>query len=723
MSFIDINFSKAKKFIKKGKILEAKTIFENILFKYPNNIRVKNSLNSLINELEIKNHSKKDDVSYEIDAVNEVIFLYQKNMITEAFAKAESLIKKFKNNEKLIVTLGCLYSEMANVTKAIELFNEALKLNPKSTEAMLNMGATLKDIGEIDNAIKYYINAIKIDENCFNAYGNLGCSYTSIGDYEKAIEYFKSGIQIAPNDPSLFANMGQTYHQMNKIAEAHRCFFRSLDIDPNCLIAHINQGVLYLKLGNYDNAIISFEHALRIDEKSIEANLNYAALLGDIGKYNEAESYIEKVLKIDPKINTAISNLLLMSNYSSENCKKYISELHKKNGNLIESNFQLLNPHKFSYFEDEVKEKINIGFVSADLHQHSITYFLEPLLKNFNKDEFSVSCFSNSFFTDHVTKRIKSLADYWYEVASLNNIQLSKLINEKKIDVLIDLSGHTEGNRMPVFAMKPSKIQMTWLGYPNTTGMKSIDYRIVDNYTDPENLNDHLYTEKLLRMDKSFICFSSEENSIIKKNTYFNQNDFFTFGSFNNLSKISDEVVECWAEILNKYKNSKIILKNKQLNSNYMRDIYLERFHKYGVSSEKIILLSWSNSRKAHLETYNSIDLALDTFPYNGTTTTFESLWMNVPVLCLEGNNHSGRVGYSILKNLKLEELITTSQTQYIDKASYFLENKNYLEKISKGLREKLINSDLCNAGNFTNNFEKILKNIIIENNNLTHLN
>ena len=133
-------------------------------------------------------------------------------------------------------------------------------------------------------------------------------------------------------------------------------------------------------------------------------------------------------------------------------------------------------------------------------------------------------------------------------------------------------------------------------------------------------------------------------------------------------------------------------------------------------NAEKIILLSWSNSRKEHLETYNSIDLALDTFPYNGTTTTFESLWMNVPVLCLEGNNHSGRVGYSILKNLKLEELITTSQTQYIDKASYFLENKNSLEKISKGLREKLINSDLCNAENFTNNFEIILKNIINEN-------
>ena len=224
----------------------------------------------------------------------------------------------------------------------------------------------------------------------------------------------------------------------------------------------------------------------------------------------------------------------------------------------------------------------------------------------------------------------------------LSDIQLSNLIKQNDIEILIDLSGHTEGNRLPVFAMKPSPIQISWLGYPNTTGLYAMDYRIVDNFTDPEGIDDHLYTEELLRLDGSFICFSSDEDAETNKNTIF-ENNSFTFGSFNNLSKMSDEVIECWSAILKRIDNSKIILKNKQLCSNFTRKIYLEKFAKYGVSPDKIILMSWSNSRKQHLETYNSIDLALDTFPYNGTTTTFEALWMNVPVLCLNGDSHRSR--------------------------------------------------------------------------------
>ena len=224
------------------------------------------------------------------------------------------------------------------------------------------------------------------------------------------------------------------------------------------------------------------------------------------------------------------------------------------------------------------------------MHQHSVTYFLEPLLKNYNKDEFVITCFSASFHNDHVTK-IKSSVDKWFNVEPLSDIQLSNLIKQNDIEILIDLSGHTEGNRLPVFAMKPSPIQISWLGYPNTTGLYAMDYRIVDNFTDPEGIDDHLYTEELLRLDGSFICFSSDEDAETNKNTIFEDNSF-TFGSFNNLSKMSDEVIECWSAILKRIDNSKIILKNKQLCSNFTRKIYLEKFAKYGVSPDKIILMS-----------------------------------------------------------------------------------------------------------------------------------
>ncbi len=719
MTAIDISLLKAKKVLKQGDVQEAQNILEKVLRVYPNNPRIKNfleNLNVYSDEPKSSSFPKKDDKKinnydpYETQAVNEVIFLYQQNLIQEAFNKASDLLQKFNKNEKLLVTMGCLYKEKNDYKNAQKYFDLALKLNPNSIEARLNKGAALSDVGYIDDSIQVYKDILKIEPNSYNAYGNLGCSYASLGAYEEAIECFKNGLRISPNNAVIFTNMGYSFQQAKNLQEAHRCFFRAIEIDPTYLPAFINHGILYLKTGDYENSLICLKKALNIDQNSVEAILNYASLLSDIGEFTEAEYYINKALKINPNKNTAISNLLLMSNYSSNNSKENVFEIHKKFGTFLEKSFG--EGYSEKLIENKSKnQKINVGFVSADLHQHSVTYFLEPLLKNYNKDEFVITCFNASFHNDHVTKRIKSSVDKWFNVGSASNTQLYNLIKQNDIEILVDLSGHTDGNRLPVFAMKPSPIQITWLGYPNTTGLNKIDYRIVDNFTDPEGVDDHLYTEKLLRLENSFICFSSEEDAEINKNTIFEDNSF-TFGSFNNLSKMSDEVIECWSEILKRIDNSKIILKNKQLRSNFTRKIYLEKFAKYGVSSDKIVLMSWSNSRKQHLETYNSIDLALDTFPYNGTTTTFEALWMNVPVLCLNGDSHRSRVGYSILKNLDFNEFIVNSRKEYIEKAVHYSVNKIKMNKLTDGLRSKLIKSNLCDSKAYTKKFENLLKSL-----------
>ena len=720
MTAIDMSLLKAKKVLRQGDVQEAKNILEKVLTSYPNNLRIKNFLENLnVDSDEPKSGSflQKDDKKInncdpnETQAVNEVIFLYKQNLIEEAYNKASDLLQKFSKNEKLIVTMGCLYKEKNDHKNAKKYFDLALKFHPNSIEARLNKGAVLSEVGYINDSIQVYKEILKIDPSSYNAYGNLGCSYTSIGAYEKAIECFRNGLKISPNNAIIFTNMGYAFEQVKNLQEAHRCFFRAIQIDPNYLPAFINHATLYLKIGDYENAQICFKKALNIDQNSIEAMINYASLLSDIGEFTEAKYYIKKALKINPNKTAAISNLLLMSNYSSNDSKENVFEIHKKFGTFLEKSFG--EEYSEKLIENKSKnQKINVGFVSADLHQHSVTYFLEPLLENYNKDEFVITCFSVSFYNDHVTKRIKSSVDKWFNVGSLTNIQLFNLIKQNDIEILIDLSGHTDGNRLPVFAMKPSPIQITWLGYPNTTGLNTMDFRIVDNFTDPEGIDDHLYTEELLRLEGSFICFNSEEDAEINKNTIFTDNSF-TFGSFNNLSKMSDEVIECWSEILKRIDNSKIILKNKQLCSNFTRKLYLEKFAKYGVSSDKVILMSWSNSRKQHLETYNSIDLALDTFPYNGTTTTFEALWMNVPVLCLKGNSHRSRVGYSILKNLDSDEFIVNSREEYIEKALYYSLKKIALNKQAESLRSKLIKSNLCDAKAYTNRFENLLKSLI----------
>ena len=681
MSFVDTKLSKAKKFVNQGKFSDAKIILEEILVKFPDNIRAKNAINNIVHNNQNEQNNKTISSS-EVSDVNEVIYLYTKKMTSEALAKANLILKKYSQNEKLNSILGCIYDELGNYNKALEFYKKALVVNPNSEEIMVNMGVTLATIGEISSAKIYYEKAIQINPNFINAYGNLGSLLTELAKFDEAIECFKKGLTISPNHPFILNNLGYAYKLKGNIPDAINNFKKAINQDMNFVSAHNNLARLYYDIGDYKNSF-------------------------------ETNKHLENAISIDPKSNLAISNLLFISNYSTKYSKEDCSKIHKRNANLIERKYKHLQYTKNYNHEVKIQSKLNIGIVSGDLHQHSVTYFLEPLLKNINRENFSISCYYNGHIKDEVTKRIRSFSNSWHEVEPLTDEQLYSLIKKDEIDILIDLSGHTKGNRMPVFAMKPANIQLSWLGYPNTTGLKSIDYRIVDHFTDPISLNDHLYTEKLLRVDGSFLCFSSEENVAINKNNLFKQDDFFTFGSFNNLTKMSDDVLDCWAQILLKHKNSRIILKNKQLNSNYMRDIYLKRFKEHGVSEERIILLSWSNSRKEHLNLYNSIDLALDTFPYNGTTTTFESLWMNVPVLCIEGDNHCGRVSYSILKNLGFEDFISNSKEDYVEKALYFAQNQNVLNDLSSGLRERLIDSNLCDAQDFTKKIEQILKKII----------
>ena len=712
MSFVDTKLSKAKKFVNQGKFSDAKIILEEILVKFPDNIRAKNAINNIMHNNQNEQNNKTISSS-EVSDVNEVIYLYTKKMTSEALAKANLILKKYSQNEKLNSILGCIYDELGNYNKALEFYKKALVVNPNSEEIMVNMGVTLATIGEISSAKIYYEKAIQINPNFINAYGNLGSLLTELAKFDEAIECFKKGLTISPNHPFILNNLGYAYKLKGNIPDAINNFKKAINQDINFVSAHNNLAVLYLEAGDYEKSLKFFNNAISIDNNNIETLINMGAALSDIGRENEAIECYQKVINMDPKQHSAISNLLLLSNYMPEFSNEYISNLHKQNGSFIETFFQSFDAKVANRFLSKISTQTNIGIVSGDLHQHSVTYFLEPLLKNINRENFSISCYYNGHIKDEVTKRIRSFSNSWHEVEPLTDEQLYSLIKKDEIDILIDLSGHTKGNRMPVFAMKPANIQLSWLGYPNTTGLKSIDYRIVDHFTDPISLNDHLYTEKLLRVDGSFLCFSSEENVAINKNNLFKQDDFFTFGSFNNLTKMSDDVLDCWAQILLKHKNSRIILKNKQLNSNYMRDIYLKRFKEHGVSEERIILLSWSNSRKEHLNLYNSIDLALDTFPYNGTTTTFESLWMNVPVLCIEGDNHCGRVSYSILKNLGFEDFISNSKEDYVEKALYFAQNQNVLNDLSSGLRERLIDSNLCDAQDFTKKIEQILKKII----------
>jgi len=447
----------------------------------------------------------------------------------------------------------------------------------------------------------------------------------------------------------------------------------------------------------------------RLDNKNIKIIEGLARIHFMLGNMDLSVEFFEKLKKLLPKNikdggkSTYLSFMNYVEGFDQDFYKNQCIEF-AKNFNDVERNYKL--DFKFK------NQKIKIGFLSGDFKSHSISFFLIDLIKKIDKSKFELVAFSNLNLKEHdeVTNFYKLNFNEWYDINSLSDKIAVNLIRSKNIDVLFDLSGFTRGNRINVIAHRCAKKQISWLGYNNSTGLKNIDYLLADHYLINEN-EKNLYTEKILFMPSIWnaMCVPEHLPEIIEKNI--DKDNTFIFGSFNNFKKISNEVIKTWSKILNTIAGSKLYLKNS---SGYNQDLYNNLFSKFikeKVDNEKIIFLNRSSDKK-FLKDYNKIDLALDTFPYPGVTTSFQAYLMGVPVLTMKGFNMNSRCGFSINKNLKMDTLIAENIEDYIQKAISFKKNYNsYLSKPS--LRKKSLDSNLFNTDKFVEEFSKILIKIL----------
>jgi predicted O-linked N-acetylglucosamine transferase (SPINDLY family) len=364
---------------------------------------------------------------------------------------------------------------------------------------------------------------------------------------------------------------------------------------------------------------------------------------------------------------------------------------------------KFIQPHS----NDRSRERrLRIGYVSSDFRQHSVGYFIEPVLAHHNHDRFEIFCYSNDIKEDEVTGRLQSYADHWRRLIGLSDEQAANQIRADRIDILIDLSGHTRGNRLLVFARKPVPVQVTWLGYPTTTGLSTMDYRLTDGFADPVGMTEHFHSEQLVRLPECFSCYQPPEAPEVS-GLPAREKDYVTFGSFNNLAKINREVMAVWARILQAVPGSHLTLKNTGLGAGTVQQRVRETFMGLGVAPERLALLGNDPSSRAHLERYWNIDIGLDPFPYNGATTTCDALWMGVPLVALAGKTHAGRVGVSQLSNLELTELIGNTTEEYVAIATRLARDLERLSQLRAGLRARLAASPLTEAPRFTKNLEQ----------------
>jgi predicted O-linked N-acetylglucosamine transferase (SPINDLY family) len=455
-------------------------------------------------------------------------------------------------------------------------------------------------------------------------------------------------------------------------------------------------------LNDYHAAMTCYDTALRLQPNFMMARLNKGNVLAALGLRGDAIASYQQALRLKPDYDVPHSNILFCLNETETDPEVVFREHQAWN---VQHALHLASTHAFANTID-TDRRLRIGYVSPDFRRHSVAYFFEPLLAHHDTTRFETICYSDVSHPDAVTQRLEALACRWQPVHNLNHEQLAEKIRADGIDILIDLAGHTSNNRLLVFARKPAPVQVTYLGYPNTTGLTAIDYRLTDNLADPPGTTDQWHTETLVRLPHGFLCYQPSDNTPPVMPLPSASSGKITFGSFNAQRKVTDKVIALWARILNAVPGSRLMLHNKALSDTRNCELLASQFAEQGIAREKLEMLGWLPSAADHLALYRQIDIALDTFPYNGTTTTCEALWMGLPVITLAGHTHPGRVGASLLTQIGLTDFIATNHDDYAAMAVQWAGETENLARLRSNLREQMSASPLCDAASFAQQLE-----------------
>ena len=566
-------------------------------------------------------------------------------------------------------TLGNAYASINDHINAEKNFRLALELNPDLTVSKNNLGNALRNMGRYEESLEFLNNALSDSPDTIEIYSNLALTYFELREYDKALEILKIGSSKitetqSQNLPDIYTSYGHIFSKTNQFLTAKKYYEEAIRLRSDFSSAHNGLGEVYSALRKPNEAYNSF-----------------------------LESY-----KNAPNKAISHSNIIFCATYLCNFTEDEKFQIALKYGEKEEK-------QKIQHNKNQVKnKKIRVGFISGDFYKHPVSYFLINPLQYFNDKEFEAIAFNNSKLNDSVTKRLKGIFSEWIDIFHLSDQMLIKEIQDHKIDILIDLSGHTANNRLNIFKSKPAPIQITWLGYSATTGLKEIDYIVCDEISLPQN-DEKWYVEKPLRMKNSYYCFDlpTKDHIEIKKP----KDNETVFSCFNNPKKINDDVLNAWSEILYKVSNSRLILKSRLYREEKIQEDILRFLSTNKINPNNIIFLEHSE-RIEYLKSYNLIDICLDTFPYPGGTTTFEALYMGKPIITLKGNSFLSRNGENILKNSKLDYLIANNKEEYVKKAIDL--SKQIKSFDNESVREKLLNSPLIDGKKFSEDLKDKLK-------------
>ena len=590
------------------------------------------------------------------------------------YDKAEHHAKNALDNSpdqiSVLLTYANVLRKQNRYAEAEQLYRSSLSVHPTDSSLLVELGSTLREQQKFDAASEHYDYALKIAPRSSKILRAAGAYYQSIRNHQRAHDLYKRFLEVNPDDTGMLNNMAIVLRDLNRFEESEEYYLACAEKEANPAYVYNNLGILAMEMA----------------------------------KPQESIKYYKKALDADPTYKDARSNMLFYMNYLDTMTPDELYKEHLDWGlwhatPLLEGSCVFPN-------DPNEERKLKIGYVSADFYGHAVSYFIESALRHHDKDKFEVYLYAHVRTPDAVTKRIQSYNHHWRDIVQLSTVELSDLIRQDEIDILVDLGGHTAGNRLEVFAYKPAPVQVTWIGYPNTTGLSTVDYRFVDHFTDPEGDADQHHSETLWRLPRSFTCYlSHHEDPKPSSDLAAKSKGVVTFGSFNNAAKISSRSIAAWAKILKAVGNSRLVLKSASLIDKGTQDRLHSEFANHGIESSRIEMFGKMSSAE-HMQFYNTIDIGVDPYPYNGTTTSCEALWMGVPIVAMPGERHAANVTASLLNQVGLGELVAESEEDYVNIAADLASNLDRLEEIRRNLRTNMKNSPLCDHEGHTREVE-----------------
>jgi protein O-GlcNAc transferase len=550
-----------------------------------------------------------------------------------------------------------------------------------------------------DDAERLLRQAISLRPEQAQLHVDLGRLIGTTGRDAEAAEAFAAALRLEPDRADILTWLAIALEKLGRLADAATTYRKAIEVDPIYFPALHGIGQTLRKMGRLD-AALAYQHrlvALRPDFAEGIKSLGITYV--ELGLQTEANMSFRKVTDLQSKSASAMSCLIYTMHYDAACSPQAIFDSHRLWAERHAGGPGLgENSPSFDNGPDS-RRRLRIGYVSPDLFEHPIARFIEPALQHYDRSAFHVTCFSCVRKPDEVTRRIRAFVDDWHDVATLSDPQAARLVQELRIDVLVDLAGHGADHRLTLFARKPAPVQVTFLGYPDTTGMRAVDYRLTDGWQDPPRMTEHLHAERVARLDRCSFCYRPDDQVPPVAPPPAIGRGYITFGCLNKLIKVTPPALEMWRRILRQVAGSKLLLSIKggdEHNPSIRR-----RLEAAGLPSDRLILLDKTPNRWSYLERFAQIDISLDTFPYHGATTTCDSLWMGVPVITLAGPTNVARAGVSILSAAGLPELIASAPTDYVRIAVELAGDHPRLDALRRRLREQMRHSPLRDETGF----------------------